>query len=230
MGHILLPGNPPIEIVLRRTARARRLSLRVSQLDGRVTLSLPNWTSQREANAFAMEKEHWIRRNLASQSEAVIPRVGSYVLFYGRQIPLVSGTGRAARFEEDRILVPGDPEKSPGRVAAFLKLMARQNLAQASDHYAAALGISYAGLSIRDTRSRWGSCTSEGNLMYSWRLVMAPPKVLDYVAAHEVSHLVEMNHSAAYWKVVAGICPDYQQHRRWLRVNGQSLHAFQFRN
>ena len=109
-----------------------------------------------------------------------------------------------------------------------LKLRARDVLAEASDRYAVMVGQSYSRLSIRDTRSRWGSCSSEGVLMYSWRLIMAPPEVLDYVAAHEVAHLVEMNHSAAFWAMVERICPDYDVHRAWLRKNGDVLHRVNF--
>jgi predicted metal-dependent hydrolase len=116
------------------------------------------------------------------------------------------------------------------QVKALFRLHARDALAAASDRYAHALGRTYARLSIRDTRSRWGSCSSQGTLMYSWRLIMAPPAVLDYVAAHEVAHLVEMNHQPAFWDVVAGICPDYATHRAWLRTHGDSLHRINFDN
>jgi predicted metal-dependent hydrolase len=102
------------------------------------------------------------------------------------------------------------------RVAAWLKVLARDRLAQASTRYAGLVGRRYSSLAIRDTRSRWGSCSPDGRLMYSWRLIMAPPPVLDYVAAHEVAHLVELNHSPAYWTVVTAICPDWKDHRAWL--------------
>ncbi len=111
---------------------------------------------------------------------------------------------------------------------AFLKLRARDRLAAACDGFAASLGTHYRAIALRDTRSRWGSCTSEGNLMYSWRLVMAPPDVLDYVAAHEVAHRLEMNHSDRFWAHVERVCPDHKSHRRWLREEGTKLHAWRF--
>ncbi|HGG06475.1 MAG TPA: M48 family peptidase, partial [Aliiroseovarius sp.] len=122
------------------------------------------------------------------------------------------------------------PEKTGARLAALFKHHARQRLGEASDRYAAALGRPYSGLSLRDTRSRWGSCSAEGRLMYSWRLIMAPPEVLDYVAAHEVAHLAEMNHSPAYWAGLARLMPDYKAPRLWLRKNGADLHAVRFRD
>lgn len=230
MGQVLLEGDPPIAVELKRNARSRRLSLRVSRLDGRVTLSLPSWTRQAEAVAFAREKEIWIRGQLSHCSEEVIPRIGGAVLFEGVEVPVVAGTGRATRYVDGKMLVPGDPERAPARIAAFLKVMARQRLDTACAGYAQNLGLRYNRITLRDTRSRWGSCTTDGNLMFSWRLVMAPVEVLDYVAAHEVSHLVEMNHSAAYWAVVAKIYPDFKAKRGWLRANGTQLHAYRFRN
>jgi predicted metal-dependent hydrolase len=128
----------------------------------------------------------------------------------------------------DATLLAPDDGTAGTRVKAFMKLQARDALAAASDRYAAAVGKSYARLSLRDTRSRWGSCSSQGVLMYSWRLIMAPPQVLDYVAAHEVAHLVEMNHSQAFWDVVEDIFPNHKPCRKWLREHGDKLHRVQF--
>lgn len=230
MSSLILAGSPEISIVLKRNGRAKRLSLRVSRLDGRVTMSLPKWTPEAEALGFAREKEGWIRRQLANQTDVSLPEIGGHVMFEGGEVPLVSARIRSARFEDGTLLVPGDPERAPARVAAFLKVMARQRLTEASDFYAGEVGRSYGRVTIRDTRSRWGSCSSGGNLMFSWRLIMAPREVLDYVAAHEVAHLVEMNHSSAFWNVVEGICPEYRVPRHWLRKNGARLHAYRFGN
>jgi predicted metal-dependent hydrolase len=122
------------------------------------------------------------------------------------------------------------PERAPTgpRVQAYLRAQARDRLAQACNHYATLLGRPYRRLTLRDTRSRWGSCSTQGDLMFSWRLIMAPPAVLDYVAAHEVAHLAEMNHSPAFWAVVARLCPDYAAHRHWLRDHGDTLHRVRF--
>ena len=116
------------------------------------------------------------------------------------------------------------------RVQAFLKAEARNDLAAASDRHAKALGRPFRKLTLRDTKSRWGSCSTQGDLMYSWRLVMAPPEVLDYVAAHEVAHLAEMNHSPAFWAVVERLFPNHAACRRWLRAHGQTLHQVSFGN
>ncbi len=230
MGQLVLDGDPPIDIRLKRHARARRLSLRVSRRDGVVSMTVPHGTRAGEALAFAREKEGWIRDQLRRAVAAEVPAIGGRMLFEGRVVPIVAGTGRAARLVDGAIVVPERPDLVARRIAALLKALARDRLAEASDRYAHALGVRFERLVLRDTRSRWGSCSADGRLMYSWRLVMAPPEVLDYVAAHEVAHLREMNHSPAFWAQVAALFPDYRAARAWLRRNGARLHAYRFRD
>jgi predicted metal-dependent hydrolase len=222
------PDLPPVEIVLKRSATARRFSLRVSRLDGRVTLSLPLRARESEAMAFAYAQEGWIRRTLADLPQQAGVGIDSVVPVEGRMLRLVPGTGRAVRIEEDQLHIPGDPAQAAVRAGAFLKLQARERLVAASDRYAALIGRRITRVTLRDTRSRWGSCAQDGALMYSWRLIMAPPAVLDYVAAHEVAHMVEMNHSPDYWAVVDRLYPGWQVQRKWLHTQGQSLHQFRF--
>jgi predicted metal-dependent hydrolase len=228
----ILPGPPPVEVHLKRSARARRFSLRVSRLDGKVTLSMPTRAREGEALAFLRGHEGWLRETLQAMPESALRPVGigSAIPVEGRQLTLASGEGRRIRVEGETLYVPGDPVSAGVRVAAWLKVLARDRLAEASTRYAGLVGRSYTTLALRDTRSRWGSCSPDGRLMYSWRLILAPPAVLDYVAAHEVAHLVEMNHSAAYWAVVGRICPGWQAHRGWLHDQGQGLHRLRFQD
>ena len=224
----VLPGHPPVEITLRRSARTRRFSLRVSRLDGRVTLSMPLRARESEALRFAAEQEGWIRRTLADLPGLSVVRLGDALPVEGRMLTLLPGSGRAVRMADDSLLVPGDPAQVPARVGAYLKVTARDRLARACDRHSAALGLPYTRLTLRDTRSRWGSCAHDGALMFSWRLVMAPPQVLDYVAAHEVAHLAEMNHSPRFWSVVSRLFPGWQTQRAWLHDQGQALHGYRF--
>lgn len=223
-----LPGDPPIPLLLRRSAQAKRISLRISQLDGRVTLTMPKRLAEREALDFARSKEAWIRKHLDARGDDVLVGIGAELPLGGRVYTVQSGSGRRVQISADGIFVPGPPERAGKRLSAHLKELARDRLAGASDDYAALLGRSYERLSLRDTRSRWGSCTSDGGLMYSWRLIMAPPAVLDYVAAHEVAHLAQMNHSPAFWAEVTKIYGDYAAPRNWLRANGSTLHRYKF--
>lgn len=228
MGQHILSGNPPVEVNLRKSARARRISLRISQLDGRVTLTLPRFVSEAEGIAFAREKEAWLRRHLDERGVDCDVALGVSLPVEGALRLIEPGSGRRVTLEPDRLLVPGKSEQIATRAQAFLKQMARDRLASASDHYASILGKPYARLSIRDTRSRWGSCSSAGALMYSWRLILCPPNVLKYVAAHEVAHLAEMNHSSAFWDTVTRIHGPYEAPRAWLRTHGAALHTYRF--
>ncbi len=228
MSDTYLPGDPPISLILRRSAQAKRVSLRISQLDGRVTLTLPKRLAEREALAFARSKEDWIRKHLDAREDDVVVRHGARIALGGRLIEVRQGAGRRVEITPEAILVPGPEERAGKRLLAHLKEIARDRLAGACDDYAATLGRPYARLSLRDTRSRWGSCTSDGGLMFSWRLILAPPEVLDYVAAHEVAHLAEMNHSAAFWAQVERIYGDYAAPRGWLRAHGSGLHRYKF--
>ncbi|MCC0063019.1 MAG: M48 family metallopeptidase [Defluviimonas sp.] len=223
-----LQGDPPVEITLRKSARARRFSLRVSQLDGRVTLSMPARAEEAAALAFAEEKAAWLRRVLGAHGPREALGFGSELLFEGRRLVVRPAQVRAPVLSADAIHLPQDPARVGARLQAYLKLVARQRLQAACERHAGQLGRRFRRITLRDTRSRWGSCTAQGDLMFSWRLVMAPAEVLDYVAAHEVAHLAEMNHSPAFWAVVARLVPDYERHRRWLRSHGAALHRVDF--
>jgi predicted metal-dependent hydrolase len=127
----------------------------------------------------------------------------------------------------ERILcVAGEPAHIERRVLDYLKREVRNDLQKAAQSYAQALGVKVKRLSIRDQSSRWGSCTSAGSLSFSWRLILAPPYVLDYLAAHEVAHLVEMNHSARFWRVVARACSHVERAKTWLDTHGNDLHRY----
>ncbi|MBV7408408.1 M48 family metallopeptidase [Maritimibacter sp. DP1N21-5] len=228
---VLLSGEPPVEVLLKPSTRSRRLSLRVSRLDGRVTLSMPVGIPRAEAEGFLVEKSSWIREHLAGVPGEARPMPGTTLLFEGTPHRIEAAPQRGVSVRDGTILVPQTRvETTPARLAAFLKTVARDRLVMASEHYAAQIGRELGRVTLRDTRSRWGSCTHEGDLMYSWRLVMAPPPVLDYVAAHEVAHMIHMDHSARFWGLVGDICPDHKAQRQWLRQRGGELHRYRFRD
>ncbi|MET4102090.1 putative metal-dependent hydrolase [Roseovarius sp. MBR-78] len=228
MGQHLLPGNPPVALTLRKSGRARRLSLRVSGLDGQVTLTVPQGVSETEALGFARSRADWLRRTLAAQPSGVTIAPGAMLPIEGELCEVVPGSGRQVRLGRGLVHVPGAEDMLAPRLRAWLRARARDRLAAASDHHAQRLGLGYSRLALRDTRSRWGSCSAQGALSYSWRLILAPPEVLDYVAAHEVAHLAEMNHSPAFWAVVARLLPGYDAPRAWLRREGAGLHRYRF--
>ena len=178
--------------------------------------------------AFARSKEGWIRQHLDARGADVAMQPGAQFPLGGQMLTVASGAGRRVTIEDNSIHVPGPADRVPKRLGAYLREVARDRITGACDDYAARLGRSYTRLALRDTRSRWGSCTSDGRLMFSWRLIMAPPEVLNYVAAHEVAHLAQMNHSAAFWTEVERIYGDYKKPRLWLKKNGNDLHRYRF--
>ena len=224
---IFLRDYPTIGATLRRSRQAKRLSLRISSLDGRITITGPHFVPESTFQDFLDSKAEWILAN-HKHIERIIVDDGASVPVLGK--PHVIGTTNMRKISvvDDQILVPQHRSSIGAQVQGVLKSLARDHLAQASDRYAQRLGHSYQSLRLRDTRSRWGSCSSDGHLMYSWRLVMAPRGVLNYVAAHEVAHLVEMNHSKSFWAVVYDIYGDYEQPRNWLRTSGNQLHRYDF--
>lgn len=217
------------EVTLRRHAGARRMTLRVSRRDGTVTLTLPRRMPQSQVQAFLHEQGDWLARTLAGLAPPQLARFGAVLPVEGRGLVLTPAAVRAPQVQGEALMLPA--ARPPGvAAAAFLRALAQARLTAASDRHAAALGRRYTAMALRDTRSRWGSCTDRGRLMYSWRLAMAPPEVLDYVAAHEVAHLAHMDHSPDFWAAVARLCPDYAARRAWLREHGSALHAWQFRS
>ena len=226
---IFLHDYPTIGATLRRSRKAKRLSLRISSLDGRITITGPYFVPESTFQDFLDSKAEWILAN-HKHIERIIIDDGASVPVLGKPHVIRAANMPKISLVYDQILVPRRSSCLGAQVKGFLKSLARDHLAQASDHYAQRLGHSYQGLRLRDTRSRWGSCSSDGRLMYSWRLVMAPRDVLDYVAAHEVAHLVEMNHSKSFWSVVQDIYGDYRQPRDWLRTSGNQLHRYDFKS
>lgn len=226
MAEAIRIGNPAIEVRLRRHSGARRMVLRVSHLGSAPTLTLPPGVSLSRARAFLADQEAWIRGHLA-QSRSSVVADGSVLPFRGEELTIrVAPVARLAQAGAE-LLVPARGPVGP-LVAAWMREEARRSVVAASERYAARLGVRTGRVTLRDPRSRWGSCSHAGDLMYSWRLVMASPVVLDYVAAHEVAHIVELNHAPAFWAVVARLMPGYAVPREWLRANGSSLHRIDF--
>jgi predicted metal-dependent hydrolase len=225
--------NPDVSVRLRISARARRFTLRLEANGDGAVLTLPQGVPMAEARMFLVRQSDWLARALARQPGQVLVSGGTHLPVAGNQVEIrmIDGPRRPPHLEGGRLILSGPAARGAlagPRVAAFLKSRARDALVPAAEHYARLLGRQPAGITLRDTRSRWGSCTNEGRLSFSWRLAMAPPEVLDYVAAHEAAHLLEMNHGPRYWATVERIMPDYRPHRAWLKSQGRMLHGFQF--
>ena len=220
MDRLSLDGAPRIDVTLRTSPRARRLTLRVAP-SGEVVLTRPLRVARAEAVAFARAKRDWIAARLVGTGPRR-PRIGGTIPFRGSEAPIREGR---ERIEGGAVHVAGAPGPSAARL---LKAHARAALTESAGRYAAVLGRPHGRITLRDTRSRWGSCSERGDLSFSWRLAMAPPEVLDYIAAHEVAHLARMDHSPAYWAGLARLMPGYEAPRRWLKEHGRGLLAWDF--
>ncbi|MDB6180016.1 M48 family metallopeptidase [Paracoccus fistulariae] len=218
-----------IRLLVRRSARARRMTLRVPRHGGPPVLTLPGSLALSEGRAFAESRADWLRRTAARMPGPSLVGAGARLPVEGQVLTITPAPVRMVQLQEGQLQVPATRPVGPV-VQAFLKHLAHQRLTLACDRHATALGRSFRAIALRDTKSRWGSCTSDGRLMFSWRLAMAPPEVLDYVAAHEVAHLAHMDHSPRFWAAVEGLMPDFARHRAWLRDQGGSLMAWKFRD
>lgn len=220
--------SPAVDVAIRRSPRARRIQIRVAPVGGAVELVLPPGATRADGLAFLKAKEGWIAERTANALSRVPFEDGAILPFLGGALTVRrAGEGRAgARRDGDTLLVSGRPEDVPPRVEAWLRRAARAEIEPRVREKAARLGKPHGRIALRDTTSRWGSCSSKGNLGFSWRLVMAPREVLDYVVAHEVAHLAEHNHGKRFWAHVARLCDDPESSRKWLRRNGAALHRY----
>lgn len=211
--------------------RARRLSIRIDARAGEAVLIAPSERKLAEVVAFARTKTSWMRERLAERPQGTPIQPGAIIDLLGKPTRLISTSGAgAARLTEDAdgpvIASGGEGEAYARRVENLFKRVARDTLQTRTDVHLRTLGQRPVRLSIADPKSRWGSCSPHNrSIRYSWRVIMAPPAVIDYLAAHEVAHLVHADHSPAYWAVVQRLVGDHRPHRKWLRENGPALHA-----
>jgi len=221
--------DPRVDVRLRVSAAARRFTLRLSPDGAGAVLTLPRGVSTSQARMFLLRQSDWLAGALARHPGRIAVGEGMALPVEGEEVTVVLAPGprRAPVLADGQLLLSGPGAPGP-RIAAFLKSRARDALVPAAQRYAAQLGREARAVSLRDTRSRWGSCSAAGRLSFSWRLAMAPPQVLDYVAAHEAAHLAEMSHAPRFWAVVEHLMPGYRPHRAWLKREGRRLHAFDF--
>jgi predicted metal-dependent hydrolase len=218
-------------ILLRADARARRVSLRISG-SGEVIATAPSERRLAEAVEFARTRSDWIQERLSARPGPLPFAPGGVVRLRGEAARLEAVPGSSAGrlvFAPDGgpvIRSGGEGEAFSRRIEAFLRREARKDLEARTEAHCRALGLPVPKIGLGDPESRWGSCTpGRASIRYSWRLIMAPHEVLDYVAAHEVAHLVHANHSPSFWAVVHQLVGDERPHRRWLKNNGAALHA-----
>lgn len=219
-------GVPPISVNIRENTRAKRYGLRISPNDGSVWLTVPRGGDVGTGMRFVETKEGWLRKNLVKYETPNQPlHFGDKIDLWGKPVTISQSEAKTMTCDGQRLFVPSKGPEISAWIRGYLQDQARQNLVPATEYFAGLLNRPFGSIRFRDTKSRWGSCSSKGDLMYSYRLAMTPPDVARYVAAHETCHLIEMNHSKNFWTLVASICPEYKLHKKWLRENGPRLMA-----
>jgi predicted metal-dependent hydrolase len=218
---------------IRRHRQARRYTLRIDAVAREVVLTIPTRGSLREAREFAQKQGAWIAARLQRLPQTTPFAHGIVVPFRGEPHRIEHRTERRGTVwiedgggGEPVLCVAGAPPHHHRRIGDFLKREANRALEAASRRYAHELGVGFKRISLRDPSSRWGSCSNTGVLSFSWRLIMAPPFVLDYLAAHEVAHLVELNHSPRFWRLLRTLNPDCERAKAWLDAHGTDLHRY----
>lgn len=219
----------PLEV--RWHDRARRFILRLDAASGGARLTLPPHADLDDAIGFLKRNEGWLLSERRRLSAGAPFSPGALVPLRGRDHEIVHSAGRRGvsvfdTGEHTELRIAGPADLLSTRLTRWLKGEARKDLEAATAIHGRRLGAQAARIAIRDQRSRWGSCSSSGTISYSWRLVLAPPEILDYVAAHEVAHLREMNHGPRFWRLVQETYGDYGPPRAWLRRNGPGLHRY----
>ncbi len=220
-----------VTVRLRRHPAARRYTLRVGRVGAEPVVTVPAGGSLGGALSFLDRYRGWLGQRLEAQPEALPFAPGTTIPLRGVDHMIVGSAGRGTvHIDTDAegrpaIVVPGAPEHLARRLTDWLKRQARHDLEAAVFRHAATAGVRPVAIRLRDPKARWGSCSSRGNLSFSWRLVLAPPLVLDYLAAHEVAHLRQMNHGPAFWRLVHELCPETERAEAWLRTQGSALFA-----
>lgn len=230
----ILVGDRILPLTIRENIRATRITLRIEPGGRALKLTVPTGLKRSEVDAFLDRHQGWLLTKLAKFPVSSEMRPGGVISLRG--IPhRIFHTGKLRGLTEAVVIdgeyvlqVGGLEDHLARRIAAFLKKEARLDLEPLVARHAAQIGKPVRSITMKDTRSRWGSCSWDGNLSFSWRIVMAPPAVIDYLAAHEVAHLKEMNHGPKFWALCRSLCPGSEAAQKWLKQHGSQLHAIEF--
>jgi predicted metal-dependent hydrolase len=227
MKKIFIEDEPDLEIFLRQNSNSRRITLRISALDGKITLTGPNYLDFKEFKNFAESKKSWLKSKMKTFQRPIFVSEGMKIPIIGTEIKIQSSDVHRPQ-KVGSILFVNKQKPVSTQVKKYLTEICDSHLNYVCKEFAERLDSKVRKITLRDTRSRWGSCSNDAKLMFSWRLIMAPEDILAYVAAHEVAHLKHMNHSKDFWETVEYLFGPYKKERAWLKQNGSTLHRYKF--
>jgi predicted metal-dependent hydrolase len=209
-----------IEVTVKRNIRAKRVIIRIK--GDKVILTIPIKVSEKQALEFLHSRIDWIKANISKpqnisfENQAIIRILGKdYIITHSKE------KSRGIELEGNELRIYGKNINFDIRIKKFLTILLRDKLTQHATEMSKKLGTIFNKIAIKEMDSRWGSCSSKGNLAFSFKLIFTEPQILEYIVAHEVSHLREMNHSKNFWTIVESLYPDWQQARKWLKDNGK---------
>lgn len=218
-------------LIARVNRRAKKLIVKVDPVAGEILVTAPSKRTLPDAIAFAHERADWIAGQMKNALRAKAFAAGAMIPYRGVDHLIIQSGGPRTPVRLDYAVRPaihvgGDAEHINRRLTDWLKKQAREVLIERADYYTTRLGQKRGSIRIRDTRTRWGSCSSDGAISFSWRLILAPPEILNYVAAHECAHLVHMNHSPAFWRLLSTLDVDARTASTWFSEHGPALFAY----
>lgn len=216
-----------IDLKVVHSLKAKKLTLRIDKKNRIPVVCIPKFCPKKTVLNFLHENMDWIKNNLAKLPKTTVFLPEDEISFFGEKIKLIHCLeAKGVVFEKNCLKTGGQSEFFHRRVKDFLKEKALQRLKTLTHEKAKVLGCRVQSVVIKDTKSRWGSCSSLGNINYNWRICFAPYEVIEYLVSHEVSHLKEANHSQSFWKEVEKLCPDYKEARSWLKKFGKNLYKY----
>ena len=224
---ININGLGLIPLVIKTSKQAKRISVRINPSKNSLTLTLPRRASVEKGLQFLVSKETWLKNNLVKH-ETIKLEHGTKIPILGKEYIIKNLQGRGiTRIENEEIIVYGMPQFTNRRIKEFLQKELFIQCQKRAVFMAENIARKVKAVKINSANSRWGSCTTQGVLTFNWLLIFAPSEILDYIIAHEVAHLQEMNHSDKFWQVVKRLYPEIATAKKWLKTNGHKLHNYE---
>lgn len=216
------------DIIITSSLRTKRLSLKIDTKKHLPVLSLPKFYSTKQAISFVLEHKDWIENNLAKLPETQEFAIGNKIHLFGKEFEIIADSKMraGARIEDNILYVAPTPELVHKRIITFIKSYAKKELLRLSRVQSQKIGCVVKAVIIKDTKSRWGSCSSLGNINYNWRIALTPDFVFNSIVAHEVSHLIHKNHAPAFYECLSQLCVDYKKADAWLKLYGKELYKY----